>query len=399
MKQKNNILSGYSHLIYIRRNMKKLYSSQLNLIKLFAALLIVYQHVIAGFLIDPNANNFTAIIFGSILNFSRFAVTLFMIISGFLMIKSYENITLKKFYKEKFKKILVIYILACLFYSVVNCFIGPESFKSFISGILTGNSFYHLWYLNLLVKIYIVFPIIKFVVIKITKSSKWLYITIALGALQFIIIDKTWGILYSSTSPIAQLYLTYLDRSLLYWSFYFVLGGIIYKKLDVVLNFINKYKVIIVGLFVIDFIYIDYVILKPILAGGNKSYVVGSPSSTLMFPFTIISFFALFYIADLIIKRDSFKVEKGLKKGSRYILPLYIIHPFALLIISLPFLKIDKLNLNLAILIKLTLTYIISFALIWIYFKVKDKFKIGKKESLKNKDIDEKEKVTTLMKK
>lgn len=379
--------------------MKKLYSSQLNLIKLFAALLIVYQHVIAGFLIDPNANNFTAIIFGSILNFSRFAVTLFMIISGFLMIKSYENITLKKFYKEKFKKILVIYILACLFYSVVNCFIGPESFKSFISGILTGNSFYHLWYLNLLVKIYIVFPIIKFVVIKITKSSKWLYITIALGALQFIIIDKTWGILYSSTSPIAQLYLTYLDRSLLYWSFYFVLGGIIYKKLDVVLNFINKYKVIIVGLFVIDFIYIDYVILKPILAGGNKSYVVGSPSSTLMFPFTIISFFALFYIADLIIKRDSFKVEKGLKKGSRYILPLYIIHPFALLIISLPFLKIDKLNLNLAILIKLTLTYIISFALIWIYFKVKDKFKIGKKESLKNKAIDEKEKITTLMKK
>lgn len=367
--------------------MKRLYSSQLNFIKLFCALLIVYQHVIAGFLIDPNAGFSTTIIFGSFLNFSRFAVVLFMIISGFLMIKSYEVINFKDFYKFKLRKILSIYIFANLFYLIINYFMGVFTLESVIRGFLTGDSFYHLWYLNLLVKIYLIFPIIKFIVLKITSSSKWFLLTIILGLIQFLIIDKAYGILFASPLKISQLYLTYLDRSLLLWTFYFILGGIIYKKLNLILEFITKYKAFILGFFILDFIYVNYKILTPILNGTNNTYMTGSPSSKLIYPFILLSFFSLFIISDMIVKNNYFNIENILKKASKYILPTYIIHPFALFILNLPFFTTTNFTLN--IIIKLSLTYLISFALIWTYFRIKNKIINNKNNIIETVQIKE----------
>lgn len=76
----------------------------------------------------------------------------------------------------------------------------------------------------------------------------------------------------------------------------------------------------------------------------------------------------LYYFADLLVNRNVFNINKYIDNFSKYILSVYIIHPY---IIKLNILfNLDYLNYNFKIAILVILNIVLSFVVVYLYEKL-----------------------------
>ncbi|WP_297518549.1 acyltransferase [uncultured Clostridium sp.] len=336
--------------------MKHLIFNQFNLIKIFCCFLVVFQHIVGRFLNTAATTTSTHLIYGTLLNFSRFAVPIFLLITGFVIIKSYENLSLKQFYKTKFSKILYIYIGANLLFMIPKIFMPNYSVELFITDFIFGKAQSHLWYMNTLIKIYLFFPIFKYIVIYLNKWLSYKSI-ILITIVQYFISENAYTVLSKATNPILSTTFTYLDRSLLIWGYYIILGGLVYKNFDKIYSLIQKYKIYIITAFSLSLIYINlYTFNKFDFTAVN--YYRSSPSSFRILIYSILSIIVLYYIANFIVQKDNFKILLRIKRFSKYILQIYITHPIIITFSTFLMPLTNKLpfNLNALIIISLVIT-------------------------------------------
>ncbi|MGL4452955.1 MAG: acyltransferase [Sarcina sp.] len=349
--------------------MKHLIFNQFNLIKIFCCFLVVYQHIVGRFLNTPNATMSTHFIYGTILNFSRFAVPIFLFITGFLIIKSYENLSFKEFYKKKFTRILYIYILANLLF-IIPRFLKPGySVNLFLQDILLGKSSYHLWYMNTLIKIYLLYPIFKIIVIKLNKlfSAKAIII---ITIIQYLIANNAYSILSKGESPISIFLFTYLDRSLLIWSYYIILGGLVYKNFDYIYKFIYRHQVFFITSYILSFTYINIYTFDK-FDFSKVNYIRSSPSSFRILIYSLLSMVVLYYITDYISKKNNKKLLRVSKIFSNHILNIYITHPIIINISSGLMFTIAALPHNIGALIMISLVMITAIMPFYFYHQIK----------------------------
>ncbi|MGL4654851.1 MAG: acyltransferase [Sarcina sp.] len=349
--------------------MKHLIFNQFNLIKIFCCFLVVYQHIVGRFLNSQNATISTHLIYGTLLNFSRFAVPIFLFITGFVIMKSYENLTLKDFYKKKFTRILYIYIGANLLF-ITPRFIQPEySINLFIQDFIFGKASSHLWYLNALIKIYLCYPIFKLIVLKLNKllgSSAIIFITI----IQYFISNNAYSILSKSQTTLGITLFTYLDRSLLLWGYYIILGGLIYKNFDYIYKLTQRYKKLFMSLYAISFIYINLYTFNR-FNFTSVNYYRTSPSSFRVLIYSLLSIIVLYYLADYLLNKHTLRTSSLIKTYSSQILNVYITHPIIIRISSSFMFLIQPLSHNLGALIIILLVMITSILPFYIYPKLK----------------------------
>ncbi|UTA69830.1 acyltransferase [Emticicia sp. 21SJ11W-3] len=99
--------------------------------------------------------------------FGRFAVPVFVMLSGYLLIVKYEE--LSSFIKKRFSRIFVPFLIWSLLYMIWSNFKGvpsertPWALGDFISKILAGNGggSGHLWFVYMLLGIYAITPVIS----------------------------------------------------------------------------------------------------------------------------------------------------------------------------------------------------------------------------------------------
>lgn len=76
----------------------------------------------------------------------------------------------------------------------------------------------------------------------------------------------------------------------------------------------------------------------------------------------------MYYFADLLVNRNVFNINKYIDNFSKYILSVYIIHPY---IIKLNILfNLDYLNYNFKIAILVILNIVLSFVVVYLYEKL-----------------------------
>ena len=97
---------------------------------------------------------------------ARWCVTLFIMVSGYLLLNPSKEYTIMEFYKKRASRIIIPFVFWALFFAVVNTlrhvFNGdPVSFSSFIKPVLNGHPNYHLWYLYMLVGLYVLTPFLR----------------------------------------------------------------------------------------------------------------------------------------------------------------------------------------------------------------------------------------------
>lgn len=92
----------------------------------------------------------------------RFAVPLFLVISGFVLSRTYfEQFSALEFYRKRLRVILWPYAIFTLIYLVTYGLLkGWPSPGTIFYRVLTGESSEHLWFFRLIVELYLLYPLI-----------------------------------------------------------------------------------------------------------------------------------------------------------------------------------------------------------------------------------------------
>lgn len=103
--------------------------------------------------------------------YSRWSVPFFLMITGTLLLAPEKNDSVSFFYRKRFRRILVPIIVWTIVYSLIRLWphfgdrgaLFSESARLF-RDVLSGNVYYHLWYVYMLVGLYLFLPIVRFAV-------------------------------------------------------------------------------------------------------------------------------------------------------------------------------------------------------------------------------------------
>ena len=138
--------------------MKKERLLELDVMRGIAFLFIVLQHTIGGFSYrdDISFNNF--IVSKFIYIGAETGVELFIFLTAASLIYTYINkFDIKDFYIKKLKFLVLPFVIWSIIIMINN---GQTLNVQSILVIFTGDAQYHLWYMGMILRIYLYFPII-----------------------------------------------------------------------------------------------------------------------------------------------------------------------------------------------------------------------------------------------
>ena len=93
---------------------------------------------------------------------TRWSIPVFVMISGYFLLERRDDETYKFFYLKRARKLLVPTIFWVLFYSSLLLYSGKiNSLHEFVTNILSGKPYYHLWFLYMIIPLYIVTPFFR----------------------------------------------------------------------------------------------------------------------------------------------------------------------------------------------------------------------------------------------
>lgn len=240
--------------------MKKERLLELDVMRGIAFLFIVLQHTIGGFSYrnDISFSNFIESKF--IYTVAEIGVEIFIFLTAASLIYTYINkFDIKDFYIKKLKFLVLPFVIWSVIIMINN---GQTlNFKSILV-IFSGDAQYHLWYMGMILRIYLYFPIILLITKIVLKKNIYVKsgVFIFLAYLYSYVLNH-YGIsefvsehLFKNPSDLEK---KFVNVSPIFYYFYFILGVYAicnYKKFkEKILKF--KYLIIMVYVITLGFYY------------------------------------------------------------------------------------------------------------------------------------------------
>ncbi|WP_085991019.1 acyltransferase [Oceanobacillus senegalensis] len=221
---------------------KKKYFFEVSFVRAIASLCIVMIHVTAMFINEMDAEPTLVYYFNQI---TRYGTAMFALISGFLLFNQVNNrgFQLSYFVKSRFTKIMIPFLVWSIFYVLFRhyfqtytlpSFQTAKEIKDFIYFFLTGESYYHLYFIAIVVQFYILFAFLQL----LRKINHLLIATLIAFFinLYFIQFDVSTGIGIFDKFFNDHVFI-------LKWIFYFMIGGLLAYYWSSLSNWINKNRV------------------------------------------------------------------------------------------------------------------------------------------------------------
>lgn len=334
---------------------KKIY--YLDVLRALATIAVVGTHVSGMYMYTWSMNTFNAQFICATKSIERFGVSLFVMISGALLLSS--SVDIRSIYKKRIPKLIRIYVLWSVFYALKAALFSavkhhsPEPPGVIIREMITGH--YHLWFLPMIIGLYIILPVLK----KITEDKKiteyYLLISfISTGVIPFFLLalkaaDQLLGT-ETFYSPAFALWDNVYFNFAVGFSFYYVFGYYLHTY-DIGKKKTNLLCVLgILG-------FISSIVLNIAYSRFKNEPDESFISNTLVtVMFEVVGIF--------IFVRNNAKepgtpdfFSKLIKEISRCSLGIYLIHPFVLETICKLF---DLYNENISPLITFPITYLIT---------------------------------------
>ncbi|WP_018753866.1 acyltransferase [Paenibacillus sanguinis] len=324
--------------------MKKERLHEIELLRGMAFLAVVLQHVIAGVFYQPGLSGQTILAGTTFLGLIRFAVPLFVFITGVVLFYNYDGkLNYGSFLWKRFQQIVVPYLAWTVIYYI---WMSIRSGGLSLSGIwgelvhlvklaLTGQASYHLWFMVMIIPFYLLFPLFRLMLGKDKKP--WVNLAVAalfLGISFVLVYALSKGWITSDNAILNATVIRYLDRNFLFWMFYFVMGGLVgmyHKQWKWIVSRI--WWLCLIGLGV--FMYIIYTRIETLTQSLTSdlyiysSYVTG-PLKPLMMGTILVSMVLVFAVADWLAKRKTRWFPSLLTTFGRYSFGAYLIHAIVL---------------------------------------------------------------------
>ncbi len=160
------------------RNFMKKRNVNVDLLKIFCCLAVIMLHVSAEHLYEVDYGSFTSFVLNIGHGITRFAVTVFFMISGMLYFSDERTITVDEKYIKKLLKFVLIYFVYAIGYAFCALFFahslngnGIAVVGKVLDHALTSPK-YHLWYVPAYVGALAVIPLIKLMLERAENDKK-----------------------------------------------------------------------------------------------------------------------------------------------------------------------------------------------------------------------------------
>ncbi|SEI59102.1 acyltransferase [Paenibacillus polymyxa] len=200
----------------------------------FAA--VVLQHSVAHYAVAQGARIQDGVVMTLLLLCAKFAVPVFVFITGMVLFYNYDGaLKYGTFLRKRFMDIIVPYIIWSLLYELGNQLAqggGLIHPLDFFQKLLNGKSSYHLWYIVMIIQCYVLFPVFRYAVRRLSAllPSTWRPTALAGFGVLYILLMFAVGPVYQVMDqlqlPVISSWFTiYADRNVIYFFFYFILGA------------------------------------------------------------------------------------------------------------------------------------------------------------------------------
>jgi len=104
--------------------------------------------------------------------FAMGGVGVFTMISGALLLDLGRNKSIRRFYQRRFLRIVPPYIFWAVLYFAWRMHMEQESlaWSQFPSAVVGGNAYYHLWFMLMIVELYLLTPLLRWVVSRVRRE-------------------------------------------------------------------------------------------------------------------------------------------------------------------------------------------------------------------------------------
>lgn len=272
---------------------------------------------------------------------TSFSVPSFICISGIVLSLKYmkSEFHYLNFLKSRFIGILTPYLIVSILYLIYTQDILKKSAKNILISLLTGQSFFHLYFVIIIMQLYLLFPLFRYLSLKI----KSLFCFLPLLLIQYYFTQNSIFIF-----PFIEKY--FRTSFFLEWFFIFLLGCYIGVHYDLYKNIIDKYINGIIGITtsliiykIANFYYIVFYLKKSNL----WSYAQVQSFENILYTFCIIGLVTHFssyiknnYIMSLsnVLSQNSFGVylyHMFVLRFFKYLIEYFKIHVNNLIILSI----------------------------------------------------------------
>ena len=332
--------------------MHKEHIKELDVLRMIGFVLVVAQHIFGAYAWREGAGFSESLILSLFYVIAKPAVPMFVMIAAISLFYNHtEKMNILTFYKRRILYIFLPYVV----WSILNIIdakqYGQASFDHFIGQLAAGTGRYHLWYMSMILRIYLFFPLILWLSKRILKLNKFYKVGFLLICfVSYIIILKNNGvtvfigkILFGTPTSNEQ---KYLDRTPLLWSIYFVIGAYVIFEYTHFIIWLQRWQKQIALIYAPLLLYNYYFEISPHLPGHN--YIAsGYLYCFLKVSFMILSIF-MFYSLACYVTSQKPKLYRLFKESSPYSYSAYLAHVIMLQAVAMKLNKVYLMKSSLA---------------------------------------------------
>ncbi len=321
----------------------------LDYLRVFATFAVVVIHVVAQLWYSEAPKSFNWQILNIYNSLSRWAVPIFVMISGVVFLQ--RDIKIRNIYTKYIPRLAVAYLLWQFLYAAVG---GGRNVKETIFATVTSITRYHLWYIPMIIGIYMCIPILKTIVTSEKTTKYFLGIAFIFTYLlpQLIMIAS-----HFFSEPASDMISSVLDKFDFYiisgYSSYFIAGYVLNK---VELSKLKRRIIYILGVFGFISTIVCTVFISLIL-NTQIDYFYGYLTVNILFCSLAVFVWFKYNVHSIP------KLDKIISKMSQYSFGTYLVHVFVMETLQHFGFGIKLFNPIFSVPIVSLLIFIVSFAI------------------------------------
>lgn len=296
----------------------------LKFMRVTAMLLVVLIHVTGGALGKLSPDDPFYFLYLILNRFTRFEGAVFVFLSGLLLFYNYASRpftreTWENFYKKRFLYILAPFFVWSIFYEWFAVYIGLRDYEGIspvVKSIVTGQSFYQLYFILILVQLYFLLPLFIYLMHKFHWFKKYLPI---IGIVVEVVVQtvmKQNGIHFGF--PLFTVYIA----SFFFGGWVGVYYPILKKEWSKRWLLLGVMCTIILGL-----VYTALYYYRNIIGLTNIPYI---PFKLLAVVYFLAACYVLFKVSIWLEHRGSTRLNKWAEHLRIYSFGFYLVHPWLL---------------------------------------------------------------------
>jgi probable poly-beta-1,6-N-acetyl-D-glucosamine export protein len=291
---------------------------EIDILRAIAFIFVVVQHTLGGYSNIKGIPYASFTIMKLMYVMAKTAVPIFLFISAIALFYVYsKRFNYKSYYFKRIKYVFIPYII----WSAINMIkLGnKDRFKDFVIQLIAGNGAFHLWYMGMVLRVFLIFPIILWIAKKIHLMNIKFRVSIfmllvclyyPISKYHSIISDNIGKFIFGTPTDTQQ---KIIYISILFWYLFFVLGIYFALNYEFIKKKLIKYRVTIFVSYCLSF---AYVYLREI--ENDKSV---SPISIL---YMVLSILVFYLVAVSLAEKN--KVYKLMKFIGDYSFAAYMAH-------------------------------------------------------------------------